>query len=462
MLNIKWIFSAHLLLFFLSFPVFSDTYNGHNSKWNDINIGGSFNASEDLPYFPSRINSDDHRDLAKENFQKPEVCGSCHTDIYQQWKESMMAKSWDDPIYRALLKRTSEVTDGKLDYFCTGCHTPIGMTTGQITSQGNQQDLSAESTDPLPGVDCESCHNISKRIGLDNGGFHIGFDVEDRPVKYGPRSDSVSPFHDTQYSELHTRSDFCAACHNVTHPFNNVPIERTYDEWLESAYAIENIGCQDCHMSSYRGKAAIMGPERDDIASHAFPGGNTTILKHLGLQEGAEAGRKMLKTAAKIEILPNSQGIKKGEINIFSVKVSNTGAGHKLPTGFPEGREIWIDFTVKDGRGDIIYRLGAISDGKTEAGTKNFKVHLGNAQGKEVEIEVWDVTHIISDNRILPRGYSIEEFYVAIAPDSIGPFNISAKLNYWPFSQALADELVGEDIIAVDIVEMVKHDITMD
>lgn len=451
-LSVKWV--AHIGHIVIWLLLSSNTQAENNKKWTDLNIGGNSDAHKTLPFFPHRANTSTNQALDKGQFNSAQTCGGCHTTIYDQWKSSMMGFSWDDPIYRALLKRASEATQGAVDNFCTGCHSPIGLTTGQITSEINRQGPQAASKDGLPGIDCEGCHNISGRSGIDNGAYHMSQAPANAQIKYGSRADASSPFHKTQYSELHTRSDFCGVCHNVTHPFNNVPIERTYDEWLESTYSREGRECQSCHMPRFAGKAAVNGPDRPDVASHSFPGGNSTVLLHFGEEKAAGAARAMLKTAAELSFESLPERVKPGSMQRVSVRVANTGAGHKLPTGFPEGREIWLDFTVTDGRGKTIFRLGKIENGKTEKNTKNFKVHLGDENGKEVDIEVWNVTHIISDNRILPKGYSVADFDFFIPEDSVGPYTLHADLNYWPFPQALVDELLGKGVLKVDVVRM--------
>lgn len=412
------------------------------------------NRETAMPFYPHRANTVDNKVLAHDKFESAELCGGCHQEIYRQWKSSMMAQSWEDPIYRAILKRASEATDGKVDNFCTGCHTPVGLTTGLIDSEVNrmtpEESMKAR---PMPGIDCDGCHNMVARTGLDNGAYVLNPKANNgKPTKWGPRKDAVSPYHDTEYSELHTRSDFCGACHNVTHPFAGVPVERTYDEWLESPYAENNQVCQDCHMKSYKGTSAIGGKEREDIASHWFSGANSTVISHFGDDEGAERARDMLRSAGEVEFVHLPESLVPGQLAKVSVKVHNKGAGHKLPTGFPEGREVWLDFKVKDADGKEVYRLGAIKNGKTEPGTENFKVHLGDKDGKEVDLEVWTITHIISDNRILPGGYDIRDFQFVVPQNAKGPLTVSAELRYWPFPQYLVDFLLGEGKINVDVV----------
>ena len=69
------------------------------------------------------------------------------------------------------------------------------------------------------------------------------------PLKFGPRSDAKSPFHETVYSDLHTISEFYSSCHNVTHLFNKLAIERAYDKWRDSVDNGQGIECQDWHMT---------------------------------------------------------------------------------------------------------------------------------------------------------------------------------------------------------------------
>jgi hypothetical protein len=42
------------------------------------------------------------------------------------------------------------------------------------------------------------------------------------------------------------------------------------------------------------------------------------------------------------------------------VRILNVGAGHRVPAGFSQEREIWIEMTVKDARGAVVYQVGKI------------------------------------------------------------------------------------------------------
>lgn len=434
------------------------TYSSPESKWLQPHRARLEAGPAEMPFYPHRARTEGAIPTT-EGFDSSEVCAACHDEIYAQWRSSVMSRSWDDPIYRGLLKMASEATNGAVDNFCTGCHTPIGLVTGRITSEVNRTSPEDEGDKALPGVDCEACHNMSDHTGIDNGAYVVSVNGSGRPVKFGPRQDAVSPYHETVYSELHTDSRFCGTCHNVTHPFNSTPIERTYDEWLESPYSSEGVGCQDCHMPAYSGKAAVMGKTRDDVRSHYFTGGNVTLLEYFGESEAAERARQMLRKAGRIELVDPPRRLLMGEEAMVRVRVHNAGAGHKLPTGFPEGRELWIDFSVKDANGEVIYRLGQVENGMTEPGTRNFKVHLGDREGEEVLIEVWNVARILRDNRILPGGYEEVIFRFPVPQDVEGPLRLSADLNYWPFPQALVDRILGRERLKVEITQVDRAEV---
>ncbi|MDB4992644.1 MAG: Serine/threonine-protein kinase PknA, partial [Myxococcaceae bacterium] len=43
------------------------------------------------------------------------------------------------------------------------------------------------------------------------------------------------------------------------------------------------------------------------------------------------------------------------------LRIENTGAGHRVPAGFSQEREIWVELTVTDARGDVVYQVGKIA-----------------------------------------------------------------------------------------------------
>lgn len=201
------------------------------------------------------------------------------------------------------------------------------------------------------------------------------------------------------------------------------------------------------------GKAAPMGKQRKKIYSHNFVGGNTSMTALLGSEKHSTMAREMLKSAATINIVSVANLIP-GQRATVMVKVANVGAGHKLPTGFPEGREMWVDFKVIDAKNRLVYRLGAIKDGVTEPKTKSFKVVMADANGHIVHDDVTKVAQVLYDTRILPKSYSEVEFTFDVPQDASGDLTLTADLNYWSYSQQLADDLLGKNKLRVPIEKM--------
>ncbi|HSB33827.1 MAG TPA: multiheme c-type cytochrome [Nitrospirota bacterium] len=408
------------------------------------------------PFYPSRARTSAEAGLLNiELFDPPETCWACHTDIYDQWKGSMHSNAWHDPVYRALMRLAGKATNGLTDNLCIGCHTPAGLTTGEASPTGERMGEISKN-----GVFCEVCHNISASTGIGNTALVLTPRKYGRPLKFGPFKDARSPYHDTEYSELHTTSALCGACHNVTHPFNRLPIERTYDEWKDSPYPAEGLGCQECHMTpgtgytKNPGRAAIGAPMREHIFTHYFVGGNTMVTALLGSQKHSKLAEEMLQGAARMEIL-FATNVRPGGVATVDIRVRNIGAGHKLPTGFPEGREMWIDFIVLDENGKVIYRLGRLDEeGRLDRGTHIFKVSLGDSEGNLIDLELWKATQILYDTRILPRGYADVRFEFRVPEDAKGTLSLKADLCYHSFPQPLVNYLLGSEAPKVPTVIM--------
>jgi hypothetical protein len=178
------------------------------------------------------------------------------------------------------------------------------------------------------------------------------------------------------------------------------------------------------------------------------------VTSMLGAEKHAGLAREMLQSAARMEII-SIKNVRPAVVATMVLRVHNSGAGHKLPTGYPEGREMWVDFSVLDGKGKELFRLGRIDgEGRLEEGTRNFKVVLGDAAGNVIDVEVWKATRILHDTRILPRGYADVRFDVPIPPGSEGKLTIKADLCYRSFSQAFVDRLLGKNAPKVPTVIM--------
>ena len=119
---------------------------------------------------------------------------------------------------------------------CVKCHTPLGFRSYLISSPGDDYDKLAHL--PAQGIFCNWCHNINEVKHIGDAGYEVapGSGEEEPSTMLGPLKDATSDFHPSKYSELHTKSEFCGLCHNVSHASNKLPLEQTFDEWRNSPY----------------------------------------------------------------------------------------------------------------------------------------------------------------------------------------------------------------------------------
>jgi hypothetical protein len=402
---------------------------------------------------------------------------------YTRWASSMMAQSTRDPVFRAALAiANQDATDsGEL---CLRCHAPGAWLDGRsVPADGSALDnnlgdldgvtchLCHRLVDPFydagasPAVDQGILAMLAQLPTSVGNGMYV-VDPDDRrrgPFDLGPNFF----FHDWLQSPFHRESLLCATCHEVSNPtltkqangsyavnsfdrphpnhdkYKEFPIERTWSEWSKSDYAIRPIetngrfggndtavsSCQDCHMPTTDGTACqpVLGGEvRSDLPLHDFNGANSWVLHAvrnlypdnetgLSAQSVADAHARndlMLANALDLHLY-----VHHGEL---CVRVVNR-TGHKLPTGYPEGRRMWVNVRFYDGADALVAERGAYDLGSatlTTGDTKVYEAKLGldAAMAGLTGLPAGESFHfilnntVLSDNRIPPRGFSNAAF----------------------------------------------------
>ena len=283
---------------------------------------------------------------------------------------------------------------------------------------------------------------------------------------------------DTLQSPFHQEANFCGSCHDINNPLlswdetrgeywpndmdvpapdlNDLfPIERTFTEWRLSEYNTPTgiyapqfggnkthvSTCQDCHMRDVTGVAGdVFGEhiQRDDMPMHDLTGANTWVPQIIpqhpvfsatfqaeperveALQAGIERARYMLQNAATVTAIRQDD-----ELLVTVVNES----GHKLPSGYVEGRRMWLQVDGYNADGDLIYASGTYTEatgeleGYHQVGS-NLKVYeslhgLTPDYAAELGLPAGNSFHfilnndIIFDNRIPPRGFEFNAFAAA-------------------------------------------------
>ena len=414
------------------------------------------------PYAPSLL----RYQKSSAEFTPPGTCAGCHPQQYKEWRGSMHAMAFTDPVYQGELNKAVKAVGHDIARQCEGCHTPAGVVTGEIKGSG----VSGLSDVAVSGVSCDMCHSVSGHSGWEtpyhqpeNGSLILspGKDTAAGPIltKYGPNKPTEEcggGFHECVEQPLHTKSELCANCHQVNHFETHTPLESTYREWKDGPYAVKGIGCQDCHMVDFntfvRSADTFKKPERGEFR-HYFNGANF-LLYALAEQAAKKAGDAelakdvhekyamavaRLQAAADLEVTPVYRDKRLAEIK---VRVKNVRAGHNLPTSLTNVRQLWLEMTVTDQNGKVVMTTGTVN----KKGELPKEARLFNSEGMEkgfhFAVNPWEVIAFARHDSIPPKGYK-DVYYGVPVGSGKGSLAIEVKLRYRQADQDLAHALLG-------------------
>lgn len=418
-------------------------------------------------------------------------CTSCHADYntetepYFNWRGSMMSMASRDPLFEANLVIANQDAPDSGD-LCLRCHNYNGWVQGRSVPT----DGSAMKMSDLIGVSCDQCHRMVDPVyeagvspavdstilgSLSNPGSEFGNGMlvvdPNSSARRGPFPDAAAP-HSFIHSPFHREAALCGTCHDVSNPafqkdssgnyvpnapdtpasdfsaHSLLPVERTYSEWLNSAYNTpEGVvapafagnapggvvrSCQDCHMRDHIGQGCDPRqfpavPTRPDMPKHDMTGGSSWLMglmpklypEHYdaeAVQDGILRSNYILTNAATLETsLVGSQ---------LKVRVINQ-TGHKLPTGYPEGRRVWINARFYDELHNLIAESAAYDaatgvlnkeDADPTAKIYEVKPGLDNTLATALGLPEGPSFHFVlnnkvfKDNRIPPRGFTNANF----------------------------------------------------
>jgi len=315
---------------------------------------------DSIPPEPVRCEPLEPRSDSEMVFGHPQdECASCHSQYVLEWSQSPHAYAWIDPVFHAMVDLGQAQSQGKLGQFCVQCHTPVGMATGQtevsFSEKGQRYRQNIADVDDLAqqGVSCDVCHSITEVLAPANARMVFSPNGERRATIPDPVD---TPAHASVYSELHASSDLCGSCHAVT-TGRGARVEETYSEWASSSSAEAGEQCQDCHMPTYRGRAAPGAPERT-LHEHRFVGVDVSLLpedEFPGYHEMREHSAALLRDGAELEVDWDAKG------GALEVSITNL-AGHAFPSGATAERQLWLEVLVTHANGKTIFESGTLDD----------------------------------------------------------------------------------------------------
>ena len=397
---------------------------------------------------------------------------------YATWRGSMMGQAQRDPLFLACVT-VAEQDAPSVGDVCLRCHTPGGWGEGHSFDTSGAQ-VNAKDRHGVQCDFCHRQVDYDYQMGVSPAADEAVLDslvavpsnyangqfiMDPGTAKRGPFADAVAS-HSFLESAFHRSSNMCGTCHDVSnpvfnydgvpgkyspnafdtpHPDNDVrnmfPIERTFSEYTQTDYANGGVyapqfagnkaggvvsTCQDCHMRDVTGTGCNQpgAPTRSDLPLHDLTGGNTFIPDILPaffpgevdvteLQAGKARATAMLRLAASMALAAGQDGPNP----TVTVTVTNETA-HKLPSGYPEGRRIWINLKAYDEADQLVYESGAYdpdtgvlthdADAKiyeTKIGfSHRLSTLLGLTPGPTFHFVLNDTVY--QDNRIPPRGFT--------------------------------------------------------
>ncbi|HUT30497.1 MAG TPA: multiheme c-type cytochrome [Sedimentisphaerales bacterium] len=412
----------------------------------------------------------------------PQACAVCHgnydatVEPYRNWRGSMMAQASLDPLFKANMVIANQDAPDSGD-LCLRCHLPRGWLQGRSVPTDGSRMLDTDKS----GVACDFCHRLVDPIfdpflnPLEDDAILAALSfpatefgngmatIDPTGARRGPFVDATSG-HPVLVSPFHREAALCGTCHNVSNPafekdadanyvpnaFDEtatdfsahtlLPVERTYSEWFYSAYnSLEGVyapqfggnkdyvaTCQDCHLRDVTGQGCNFGtpPVRDNLPLHDMTGGSTWIgpliaamypndVDPAAVAAGADRARYMLQNAADLEAAVDG--------GMLKVTVTNN-TGHKLPTGYPEGRRMWINVKFYDAGMNLVSESGAY-DANTGVLSHDPEVKIyevkpgldsitaplaGEPNGPSFHFVLNN--NVYKDNRIPPRGFTNAAF----------------------------------------------------
>lgn len=365
---------------------------------------------------------------------------------------------------------TTAYTPGAFDHqhsldqegvLCDVCHRTTGFrenispswfaTIGQPESSQLVLSPSLAKRGPFPGT-------VSTTFlgGTTAYGSHVPPEqsASEPPVAHNPPAQegtAISPFHGTEYGPNITDSTLCGTCHNISAPVSGHAIERTYTEWLNSDFGpggSDNQSCQECHMPAVSNTTACSIPGshptygafakvRGQLREHEFVGGNAwipQIFKQMypnvdqvwsmgnnfsSTFYGGPPSRntvwdattanaiQKLRESAEVDLAAseNVPGTIEAQVTVTNL------TGHKLPTGYPEGRQMWVQVEALDANNTAFYQSGMMDANNVLIHDPDIKIYeakhgldypsLG-LSGPSFHFALNNI--IYKDNRILPKG----------------------------------------------------------
>ena len=475
----------------------------------------SYKYGRNRPFAPSLASTVNGGAYDRRLLAGSRSCGTagCHEQILREWLPSAHRYSAMDLGFQAIQANMAKQNGPESTRYCGGCHDPISLFSGTKNLYTEHDELTSLQG-YQEGVSCLSCHAVREVDVKGNANFRIA-----QPVRYvgeleydaspTPLAREVRDFLIRAYPRPHVRSlsktlfktpEYCAACHKqfVDEEVNNVgwvQLQNQYDNWRKSRWnhpgnARRTVECRECHMPLVASTDPAAGDSADynrsakdgRHRSHRFLGANQMmplLLKLEGAEEHAALVRQWLRGEREIPEIADKwatgpavalellvpESVRPGETMPIKAVVTSNKVGHDYPTGPLDIIQSWVELTVRDETGGIVFASGTVdAKGFIQPGAFMFKAEPVDQYGNLIDRHnLWEMVGVRHRRALFP-GFSDTAEYETLCPDlrrvkkaypgqaaevtvpgGPGQLTITARLLYRKIDQYLLNFMFGPD-----------------
>lgn len=509
---------AGMLLMSLTWFGLGMLYSGPRYQ-NQFPEDYSFLYGTNRPFAPSLARTDTGGAFDAQSLAGSRSCGTagCHEQIVTEWLPSAHRYAAMDKIFLGIQEVMAKQNGPESTRYCGGCHDPISLFSGT-------KNIFVENLTGLhgyqEGVSCLACHAIRETDIKGNANYTVT-----QPQEYLWQwatngvgrwaRDFLIRSYPAEHNRLAKRSfkkpEYCAACHKqfIDAEVNRVgwvQLQNQYDNWAASHWnkkgdAQKTVECRECHMPLVDSRDPAAGDALDynrtpldrKHRSHRFIAANTLVpslqrdelegwQEHLDLTEQWLRGEfpipeiadkwahgPIVKLAATA---PASVG--PGDTIPLRVVMASNKVGHDFPTGPLDIIQSWLDITVTDDRGTVVWTSGKRDEKHfLQPGTFLFKAEPVDQHGNLIDRHnLWEMVGVRFRRALFP-GYSDTAVFnipcsgvgleskeragavsdgdrleipspSITAPQAAGEYRIAVSLQYRKVDQFLLNYLLGE------------------
>jgi cytochrome c554/c'-like protein len=484
----------------------------------------SYAFGKGRPFAPSLAHTATNGAYDPRSLAGSQTCGSsgCHTEIYHEWQTSAHRYAAMDPIFQGIQSVMAKQNGPESTRYCGGCHDPISLFSGT-------KNIFVENLTGLQGynegISCLACHAIQKTDIQGNANYTM---IQPREYLWQWSSEhslgaiarnflirSWPAQHNRLSKRMYKKPEYCAACHKqfIDQEVNRVgwvQLQNQYDNWAASHWnhkgdARGTVECRECHMPLQESHDPAAGDDLDynrsaddhKHRSHRFLAANSFVpaLLHLdGSDQQVQLTQRWLQGNMEIPEIRNkwAQGpvvkvrveappsVTSGQPIPIRVVMTSNKVGHDYPTGPLDMIQSWVELTVVDDAGHLIFTSGQRDDRHfLVPGTFLFKAEPVDQYGNLIDRHnLWEMVGVRYRRSLFP-GYSDTVEYNVMCPSggpslpqakvtpdtdfkvpagrNSGRLHISATLHYRKIDQFLLNYVMGEKSgLTAPVVDIAK------